>query len=149
MSDCQKLRGEDQARSGLVSYPKFKPGSFLEWFLAHSHFTEWLKHGCPVRKCMIILLCFCAYLIVLSGSAITQEHSESDNPKEIVALCPMNSRLLQEKAFGTIFVAEASSVTQKFLFEGCHFFSFFKISLVRLIHLGSLQPSALSVLPAY
>lgn len=82
MSDCQKLRGEDQARSGLVSSPKFKPGSFLLRCLSISHFSEWLKHGCPVRKCMKSS-CY-AYLMVVRGSVITQEHSESDNPKGIV-----------------------------------------------------------------
>lgn len=39
----------------------------------------------------------------------------------------MNSRLLQEKAFGSIFIAKAGSVTQKDLFERCHFFYFYKL----------------------
>lgn len=154
-SDYQKLRGEDQARSGLVFSLKVKSSSFLVWCLALFHFTEWLKHGCPVRKRMIILLrlpyCqwFCYYPItLLSVVLLLQEQSELDNTKMIVAWGLMNSRLLQEKVFGTIFIAKASSVTQKDLFERCHFF-FFLISYGRLIHLGSLQPSAPPVLPAY
>lgn len=39
----------------------------------------------------------------------------------------MNSRLFQEKAFGSIFIAKAGSVTQKDLFERCHFFYFYKL----------------------
>lgn len=71
MSDCQKLCGEDQARPGTVFSPKVKPGSFLVWCLALSHFAEWV----PAQKLydhLAVLTLFLSAVLLLPRNTVNQ-----------------------------------------------------------------------------